>query len=211
MAVAQWAAVRDQAHTAAPETGAQARILDAVFECARRLGFGRTTMSDIARAAGLSRQTVYRYYPNKHALIAALVLREEGRLLEEIREAVTAEEHPRDAIRAGVLTTLRWLREHPLLDPVMASEPGELLPFLTLEAQPIVALGMRASEEIFRPLMPHVSRERLENATEIWSRLMLSYAMTPPTQPPETLAATVADLWWSGLDNGDSTAERREP
>lgn len=200
-AVASWMERASEAASRAAETedGPEARIIDAAFECAGRYGLARTTMSDVARAARLSRQTVYRYFPNKHALISALVLREEARLIGLVRAAAAAEDDTRNGIRAGTLTTLCWLREHPLLDPIMSAEPGELLPFLTLEAHPVLALGMRAAEEIFEGRLPHVSREKLHRAAEAWARLMLSYAITRPTEPAEAIADQVADLLWSGL------------
>src|SRR5438105_281665 len=68
----------------------QARIMDAAFACVAELGLGRTTMDDVARRAGVSRQTVYRYYPSKDQLVMALVLREEDKFLDGIRAAFAA-------------------------------------------------------------------------------------------------------------------------
>ncbi len=74
--------------TAAPSTGdTRLRILDSAFESIRDMGLGRTTMEDVARTAGVSRQTVYRYFPSKDHLILALVLREEDRFLTGVRTA----------------------------------------------------------------------------------------------------------------------------
>src|SRR3954470_20056789 len=49
------------------------RILDAMFEAIEDFGLSRTTVEDVAQRAGLSRQTVYRYFPSKDALIVSLV------------------------------------------------------------------------------------------------------------------------------------------
>lgn len=178
----------------------RARILDGAFERAERLGLARTTMADVARAARLSRQTVYRYFSSKHALFAALVLREEERLIELVRAAVGGEGEPRSVIEAGILTCLRWLREHPLLDPIMKAEPEELLPYLTVEAHPVLALGMRAAEEIFGERLPGASPALIHRAAETWARLMVSYAITPPVEPPEEVSASLAELFFGGLD-----------
>ncbi|MGH2695694.1 MAG: TetR/AcrR family transcriptional regulator, partial [Actinomycetota bacterium] len=55
----------------------RARILDAAFEAVSTFGLSRLTMDDVARLAGLVRQSVYRYFGSKDELIVALVVREE--------------------------------------------------------------------------------------------------------------------------------------
>lgn len=59
---------------AAPDTAGT--ILDAALAETLAHGIRRTTMSDIARRSGLSRQTVYRYWPDAQSLFASLVTRE---------------------------------------------------------------------------------------------------------------------------------------
>ena len=54
------------------------RILDAARDTILAVGLRRTTVSDVARRAGLSRMTVYRRYPDGAALIRALMWREFG-------------------------------------------------------------------------------------------------------------------------------------
>ncbi|MBP7064429.1 TetR/AcrR family transcriptional regulator [Ferrovibrio sp.] len=51
------------------------RLLDAALECFRRLGIHRARVEDIASAAGMARTAVYRFYPSKRAIAAAVVAR----------------------------------------------------------------------------------------------------------------------------------------
>src|SRR5918993_680330 len=51
-------------------------LLDAALAEVLAHGIRRTTASDIARRGGVSRQTLYRYWPDAQALFAALVTRE---------------------------------------------------------------------------------------------------------------------------------------
>ncbi|MGN6208415.1 TetR/AcrR family transcriptional regulator [Asticcacaulis sp.] len=60
---------------AAPEVR-QADILDAALEEFARHGFEGARMEDVARAARVSKGTVYLYYPTKQALFEALVMRD---------------------------------------------------------------------------------------------------------------------------------------
>lgn len=68
----------------------QDRLLDAALACFRRLGSKRSRIEDIAAEAGLARTAVYRYYPNKRAILAALATRwlaqDETRLAEIARD-----------------------------------------------------------------------------------------------------------------------------
>jgi AcrR family transcriptional regulator len=52
------------------------RIVDAAYSCFNRFGIAKTTMEGIARQAAISRQTVYRYFPCKNAVIDAVCCRE---------------------------------------------------------------------------------------------------------------------------------------
>ncbi|HEY8800168.1 MAG TPA: TetR family transcriptional regulator, partial [Candidatus Limnocylindrales bacterium] len=107
------------------------RILDAAFGCIESVGLARTTVEDVARAAGLSRQSVYRYFPTKDHLIMGLVLREEERFLDGIRMAFERDTDLRQAIEDSLLFCLRFARQHPLLDRLLQTDPGTLLPYLT--------------------------------------------------------------------------------
>lgn len=49
------------------------RILEAAEGCFARRGFHATSMAEICEAAGMSAGNLYRYFPSKEAMIAALV------------------------------------------------------------------------------------------------------------------------------------------
>src|SRR5437867_8433475 len=161
------------------------RILDAGFGCAERFGIGRTTMSEVAREAGISRQTLYRYFASKHDLTATLVLREEERLIADVRAAAKPHADLRPALEAAFLTCLKFFRNHPLLTRVMAVEPQELLPFLTVEGNPVIDLGTRTMEEVLGERLPNASPILVHRASETCARVLTSYAITPPTDPVE--------------------------
>ena len=56
-------------------------MLDAARECVLAVGVRRTTFSDVARRAGVSRMTLYRRFGDLEALLSALMTREFGRLV----------------------------------------------------------------------------------------------------------------------------------
>lgn len=61
----------------------QMAIIEAAKDVFRRYGFKKTSMDDLARAAGLSRQGLYLHFPNKETLFKAMVMQ----LLNEMRSA----------------------------------------------------------------------------------------------------------------------------
>jgi AcrR family transcriptional regulator len=56
------------------------RIFKAAVACFARYGLRRTTMDDVAQAAGVSRKTVYNYFTNKTVLIAEVIFDEARRV-----------------------------------------------------------------------------------------------------------------------------------
>src|SRR5688572_13526471 len=83
------------------------RIVDATFQAVQRFGLSRFTMDDVARMAGVSRQSVYRYFDSKDMLIVALVYREEETFMDGVRAAHSQHEDLEDAMREAILFCLR--------------------------------------------------------------------------------------------------------
>jgi len=100
-----------------PET--EAVLLDAALAELLAHGVRRTTASDIARRAGVSRQTLYRYWPDARAVFAALVTRE------VLSALPPASEDPGDldALVALLVGTADALRRMPLLDRIRTTDP----------------------------------------------------------------------------------------
>jgi AcrR family transcriptional regulator len=106
------------------------RILDAAEELYTRRDQASIGMNEIARAAGCSRATLYRYFENREALRTAYVHREARRLGRAIADEIGGVEDPRERLVAGMIAALRMVRESPALSPWFAiSRPpigGEL-------------------------------------------------------------------------------------
>ena len=100
-----------------PET--EAVLLDAALAELLAHGIRRTTASDIARRAGVSRQTLYRYWPDAQAVFAALVTREVLTAL----PAASADPHDLDALVALLVGTADAMRRMPLLDRLRTTDP----------------------------------------------------------------------------------------
>ncbi|BBZ51547.1 TetR/AcrR family transcriptional regulator [Mycobacterium heidelbergense] len=101
----------------APRRGEVAadRILDAAEELYTRRDQASIGMNEIARAAGCSRATLYRYFESREALRTAYVHRETHRLGRAIAERIDGLEDPRERLVASMTATLRMVRESPAL------------------------------------------------------------------------------------------------
>lgn len=104
-------------------------ILDAARAAALEFGVRRTSLSEVARRAGVSRMTVYNRFGEKPALMRALMTREFGSLLERVANAVDGE-HGRRRLVAALVLVARALPGNPLFRKVRRAEPELLSPYV---------------------------------------------------------------------------------
>ncbi|SDJ67546.1 transcriptional regulator, TetR family [Actinopolyspora mzabensis] len=101
-------------------------ILDAARECVLAVGMRRTTLTEVARRAGVSRPTVYRHWQDMRSLTADLLTRELRSLLpSEDETGGNARERGLDRI----VSTVATVREHPLLRKILETDPELLITY----------------------------------------------------------------------------------
>ncbi|MFO0691538.1 MAG: TetR/AcrR family transcriptional regulator [Myxococcota bacterium] len=124
------------------------RLLDAAEACLARFGLAKTTAEDVARAAGLSRATVYRQFGSRDALIAAVATREAERCASAAVEHLRRYDDIGDWIVEGILFCLRDIPARPLL--VQLGGPAE---FVTASRVVLRSDRMRTlGSDVLRPL-----------------------------------------------------------
>ncbi|WP_110180992.1 TetR/AcrR family transcriptional regulator [Nocardioides solisilvae] len=96
--------------------------LDAARACILDVGWRRTTLTEVARRAGVSRMTIYRAWPDMRALMADLMTREWG--------TVVAAGVRTGTIADGVVAVVRHLRDNELFTRIVELDPELLLPYL---------------------------------------------------------------------------------
>lgn len=92
-----------------------ARILHAAGELFAERGVDAVEMQDIARAAGCSRATLYRYFENRAALQGAFVHREARAVAARLSERMAGIADPRQKLLTGLTESLHSVRESPAL------------------------------------------------------------------------------------------------
>ncbi|MBE1465819.1 TetR/AcrR family transcriptional regulator [Kibdelosporangium phytohabitans] len=104
-------------------------LLDAARSCVLAIGVGRTTLTEVARRAQVSRMTLYRRFPDVRSLIAALMTREFGGLLAGISASLTGAT-ARERLVTGLVTGVRVLVDNPIMRAALDLEPELLLPYV---------------------------------------------------------------------------------
>lgn len=113
----------------AGERSAEDRYLDAARECILATGWTRTTLTDVARRAGVSRMTIYRSWPDMQTLLADLMTREWGAVVTAVASA-GAGAAPLERLSLGVSRMVAALRANDLLRKIVEVDPELLLPYL---------------------------------------------------------------------------------
>jgi len=105
-------------------------VLDAVRDCVLAVGVRRTTLTDVARRAGVSRMTLYRRWPDVRSLVGDLMTRE----WVDVATGAIPEQRPdtdaRERLVAGLVAGVESFRAHPLFRKIVDVDPELLLPYV---------------------------------------------------------------------------------
>jgi AcrR family transcriptional regulator len=153
------------------------RILDAAGQCFAERGVTRTTIGDIAHAAGCSRPTIYRYFEDRDTLRIAFVHREARRAGARIAAAVDPTAGPAARLVDAVLGALEGVRSNPILAAWFTGD------------QRSAATDVAASSEVIEAMTAaflgdpadHDTRERARWVV----RIILSLLSLPGANPDE--------------------------
>ena len=123
----------------------EVRILTAALALIGRRGVRRLAMQEISEAAGVSRATLYRYFPSKEDVLAAAVDFDEQRFRVGLDDVLAAAADPQERIAAFMSYSFSFIRSHSARS-LFESEPGYVLGYLldhlpSLREELLVRLG----------------------------------------------------------------------
>ena len=157
-----------------------------------RYGISKTTVDDVARTAGVSRASVYRYFPEgKEQLVAETILAAVEDYFSVLGSQVDGAEDFPHMMELAFLHGHRAVLDHEVLQKVLETEPERLLPHLTQSAPLVLGFLRPYIRDRLEgvALRPGVDRER---AADWLARMGLSFIIAA-----------------GGWDLGDPVAVRR--
>ena len=193
-----------EARTPYPEA-AKALRRDTLFGAARDLVQQRPwsdiTMSDIASAAGVSRQTLYKEFGSRDEFAQALVISEGERFLDAVDAAVREHfDDPRAAVGAALGAFLRTAGEDPLVRILLSDDgAGGLLPFVTTQGMPVVQWATARLSATIADGWPQAPPAKVQLLAESLVRLAISH-VTAPGESPEATAERTGELLGPFID-----------
>lgn len=169
-------------------------LLDAAYDAALAGDWEHVRMADVAKAAGLSRQTLYYEFGSKDGLAEALALREAARWMAGADAAIVGHNGtPAESVAAGTVWTLEEAARNPLLKAVLTDDVGGLLPFLTTRGESLQRAAREHFAEHFRSHWPALSELRVLLVADTVTRLTFSHLVLPGGHP-EQVAHDIAVL-----------------
>jgi AcrR family transcriptional regulator len=170
-----------------PDDATSERILDAALELCAESGVRHLTMDDVAERAGVGRMTVYRRFGSRERLEEVLAVREARRCLAELDSTVDPGAPVPDQIAQGMLTTLRLIREHPLLERMSRVEPAAALAALREEGTSVFAMSRAFIATRIREGQKAGTVDKKidpEQAGEVLARIGFSFLLIPESALP---------------------------
>lgn len=159
------------------------RVLEGALLCVGRFGLAKTTVDDVARASGVSRATIYRYFPGgRDQIVAAVVAWETARFFARLGQAVSGAPDIVALLEEALVFAPGALAGHEVLQRVLATEPARLLPLITVSADRLLGV-------VSAFLVPYLAQEKergrlregvdLAGAADYLARMFLSLLNSP--------------------------------
>lgn len=122
---------------------ARRRILDAAGRCIVRRGTAQFRMGEVSDEAGVSRSTVYRYFPGRDDVLLGLMLTRIDHALDALVRSLPAPDDPVRSVPEMVLARVESVNGNPLNEALFAAESTAVAAALERGSAPLVELLLR--------------------------------------------------------------------
>jgi len=146
-----------------PRAEREQQLLDVAERLFIEKGYERTSIEDVARAAGVSRPIVYDHHGSKDGLYIACVRRARGKFLERMFERVSEVTDPVQQLRAGADAFFSYIEEDPDRWTVLFGSAA--VPLFGKFGEELVEIGFETiagTTALLRAAAPDADPERLE-------------------------------------------------
>lgn len=170
-------------------------VLDAMRDLLLTRDWSAITLSDVARAAGISRQTIYNEFGSRQGLAQGYALRLADRLVDTVRAALDANV---GNIYESFLQGFRAFFTESAADPLVISlltgvAKPDLLQLITTDSAPIITRASARLSTAFTQTWLATSDDDAQVLSRAIVRLCLSYVSMPP-ESDHDVAADLARL-----------------
>lgn len=183
---------------------------DTILHVARRLftrqGYTATSVRQIAEEAGIGKATIYHHFPDKQAIVTALLMHNLAQM-NAMLGVIRAEPEPRRRLYTAVESSLQFLAESTAILQIVRREmPGGRAQLQTLMASFFRAfigvltetLQQGQAQGVFRAMDPAVGARVL--LTMIQGTYAMAYITGQRLAPPEAAAETLLDVFFHGVE-----------
>jgi AcrR family transcriptional regulator len=164
------------------EDEARRRIVDAATACIDRVGLAKTSLSDVAAEAGVTRQTVYRYFPRLADILSAVALARVEEFARRMERHLASFGSAAEVAVESVVFGVRTVPDEPYLGLLL--QAGETDFFTVAVTSPMsFALGARILRNVpvDWPAAGITTDKDLQGLAEILMRLFISFLQYPST------------------------------
>lgn len=201
-------------NTAEQYSEVERSIAQGFMACVSRWGVGKTTIEDVARQAGVSRATIYRYFPGgRSTIMAAAWAMDVAEFIEAATERISRASTLEDALVGGMHTVAMHFGEHPALRFIREHEAAEFEQLVSFERMDTILL---ASGSAMGPLLSRFMAKNKAFEISVWvARILVSYLSEPADYvdmtSEESVRRFVRTFILPGIDSAESTANQTDP
>lgn len=147
------------------------KILDAAEKLFAERDPASVGMNEIARAAGCSRATLYRYFESRDALYTAYVHRWANALYQELTQRLSGIEDPAQRLVTGITESLTLVRSNPSLASWFA-ETGPPIGVAMAEQSDVIAAMVRTFLSALGTEDPEAVQQRARWVVRVMTSLL---------------------------------------
>jgi AcrR family transcriptional regulator len=167
-----------------PVDATHERILDGAMRAVAQHGLAALAMRDIGRAAGVARGTVYRYFPNREALLDELMRREGARFIQHWRSKLAEAPEGEARLLVAFAYPARFMRDLPMLQKLIVTDAEYVLRAIR-DNQAVIHATVA---ELMGPILADNDLVKrgvmsIDQVTDWMVRMMVSLLLFPTSDP----------------------------
>lgn len=207
--------LQDDGDEAGASVQKRRRIIAAAADLFARVGYRRTSISDIAKQAAIAKGTVYLYFPNKAAILLKVALHERLVLYQKMAPLLGAESDPTQRLRQLLRQAVLLADSMPVSNRIKAGQPDLIAALRELDLSTLrqaAAVFVAIFRWLIRSAAPTLPDDLLED--RVTALIAVLQGMPAIAQPrsfggrsPEAFADALADVLLFGAVGAPSDQE----